>query len=171
MRQKHKYWFYKIRQKPQSNKQLLWVNCHFGYWEMKYLWEAALRNYQICLFLLRVTDRARAGRTRSGLSSCNSFSFLREAALQINFRTSFTFFFFLRKNVKNLSSASKSRSFPYNWYLQAESYDQRQVRCLPHWWNQLSRESHRLLARRHLAEVKFLSWCQWSNFKDLQVRF
>jgi len=52
-----------------------------GYWKMTYLCEVALRNYHICLFLLRGTDVARAEGTRSYLSSCKNFSFLHEAAL------------------------------------------------------------------------------------------
>lgn len=89
MKKNHKEWFYKIRQKLQSNKQLLLVNCDSGYWKMKYLCKTALRNYQICLFELRGADVARTVGVRSCLSSCNNFSFLHEVALEIKFRKFF----------------------------------------------------------------------------------
>lgn len=110
MRKKHKDWYYKIRQKPQLNKHPLWVNCDSGYWKMKYLWEAALRNYQIYLFLLRGIDVARAEGTRSYLFSCNNFSFLHEAASEMNFRT--FFFFFERKKVKEFDIVFKILQLP-----------------------------------------------------------
>lgn len=50
MRKKHKDCYYIIRQKTQLKKQFLWVICDSGYWKTKYLYEVALRNYQICFF-------------------------------------------------------------------------------------------------------------------------